>query len=86
MKKNTKKYKNISKKYSENEKYDLEKSVSILKEIALEKFNASVDIAINLGIDAKKSDQMVRGSVNLPHGTGKKKKFLYYVLWIKKKQ
>ncbi len=76
MKKMTKRYQNISKKYTLKEEYGIDKAISILKSIALEKFNASVDIAIKLGINVKKSDQMVRGSVNLPHGTGKKKKIL----------
>ncbi len=76
MKKKTKKNKFALEKYDTTKLYDLETSISILQEISSEKFNASVDIAIKLGVNAKKSDQMVRGSVNLPHGTGKMKKIL----------
>jgi large subunit ribosomal protein L1 len=51
--------------------YSLEEAVSLLKECATAKFNESIEVAVNLGIDAKKSDQAVRGATNLPHGTGK---------------
>ena len=60
------------------EKYDLQKSYSleeaskIIKDISLTKFDASVDIDVRLGVDPKKADQMVRGAIFLPHGTGKK--------------
>jgi large subunit ribosomal protein L1 len=51
--------------------YPLDQAISILKECATAKFKESVDIAINLGVDASKSDQNVRGSTVLPHGAGK---------------
>ena len=51
--------------------YPLDQALSLVKEGATAKFRESVDVAINLGIDAKKSDQTVRGSTVLPHGTGK---------------
>ena len=51
--------------------YALDEAVHLLKECSRVKFNESVEVAINLGIDAKKSDQAVRGATNLPHGTGK---------------
>ncbi|RLA45193.1 MAG: 50S ribosomal protein L1 [Gammaproteobacteria bacterium] len=50
--------------------YPLEEAVSLLKEFSTVKFNETVEIAINLGIDARKSDQAVRGATTLPHGTG----------------
>ena len=64
------------------EKYDVEKIYSIedasklIKDISTTKFDASVDLDIRLGVDPKKADQMVRGVVSLPHGTGKKIKVL----------
>jgi large subunit ribosomal protein L1 len=51
--------------------YGIDEAVSILKELSTVKFKESVDISVNLGIDARKSDQNVRGSTVLPHGTGK---------------
>jgi large subunit ribosomal protein L1 len=51
--------------------YDVETAMSLVKELAKAKFDESVDVAINLGIDASKSDQQVRGSTVLPNGTGK---------------
>ena len=50
--------------------YPLDEAVSILKEFATVKFNETVELAVNLGVDAKKSDQGVRGATTLPHGTG----------------
>ncbi|MEN8793439.1 MAG: 50S ribosomal protein L1 [Flavobacteriales bacterium] len=64
------------------EKYDLEKLYSLedasnlIKEITTVKFDATVDLAIRLNVDPRKADQMVRGSVSLPHGTGKDMKVL----------
>ena len=58
-------------KVDKTKSYDIEQAVKLVKEIATAKFDESVDVAINLGIDARKSDQLVRGSIVLPHGTGK---------------
>src|ERR1700741_1664069 len=52
--------------------YELKTALDLVKKTATAKFDESVDVAVNLGIDAKKSDQVVRGSVVLPRGTGKK--------------
>ena len=52
--------------------YDVKAALDLVKKTATAKFDESVDVAVNLGIDAKKSDQVVRGSVVLPRGTGKK--------------
>ena len=54
-----------------NQHYSLDEAISLLKNTSNAKFNETIDIAINLGIDAKKSDQNVRGSMVLPNGTGK---------------
>ena len=51
--------------------YDLEAALTLVKQLATAKFDESVDVAVNLGIDASKSDQQVRGSTVMPHGTGK---------------
>jgi len=53
-----------------NKSYPLDEAIAILKETATIKFNESVELAVNLGIDARKSDQGVRGATTLPHGTG----------------
>ena len=53
-----------------NKSYPLDEAIAILKETATAKFNESVEVAVNLGVDARKSDQGVRGATTLPHGTG----------------
>ncbi len=58
-------------KYDNEKSYNLSEAASIVKKITTSKFDASVDIAVRLGVDPKKSNQMVRGTVSLPHGTGK---------------
>ncbi|MFQ6109615.1 MAG: 50S ribosomal protein L1 [Candidatus Aminicenantales bacterium] len=58
----------------ENEEYSLEEAVHFVKKNTFTRFDESVDLAIRLGVNPKHSDQMVRGSVVLPHGTGKNKK------------
>jgi len=71
--------KNISKRYKESVKqvepekfYQLKEAVAVLKKLPKPKFDGSVDLHFNLSVDTKKSDQMIRGTVVLPHGTGKK--------------
>lgn len=58
-------------KYDAEKAYTLAEAASVVKKITNTKFDASVDIAVRLGVDPKKSNQMVRGTVSLPHGTGK---------------
>jgi large subunit ribosomal protein L1 len=58
-------------KYDAEKAYTLTEAASVVKKITNTKFDASVDIAVRLGVDPKKSNQMVRGTVSLPHGTGK---------------
>jgi len=58
-------------KYDATKSFNLPEAASVVKTITTTKFDASVDIAVRLGVDPKKSNQMVRGTVSLPHGTGK---------------
>jgi large subunit ribosomal protein L1 len=66
-------------KIDRTKQYDLKEAVDLVKELAHTKFDETVDLAMNLGVDPKKSDQMVRGSVLLPHGLGKKVRVLAFV-------
>ncbi len=76
MAKLTKKQKEALSKYDPSQVYSLEAASSLVKEITTTKFDASVDVDIRLGVDPRKADQMVRGVVALPHGTGKDIKVL----------
>jgi large subunit ribosomal protein L1 len=67
----TKNRKAANEKYDAEKSYDLNEAAGIVKEINSTKFDATVDIAVRLGVDPRKSNQMVRGTVSLPHGTGK---------------
>jgi len=71
MAKISKNRKAVLAKYSPEKEYSLEDASKLIKEITFTKFDASVDVDIRLGVDPKKSDQMVRGVVALPHGIGK---------------
>ena len=73
MAKLTKKQKEAVAKFDGSKVYSLEEAVSIVKKITFTKFDASVDIDVRLGVDPRKANQMVRGSVTLPHGTGEAK-------------
>ena len=76
MAKLTKKQKEALSKYDPRQVYSLEAASSLVKEITMTKFDASVDVDVRLGVDPRKADQMVRGVVALPHGTGKDIKVL----------
>lgn len=76
MAKLTKKQKDALSKYDPSQQYSLAEASSIVKEITSSKFDASVDLDIRLGVDPRKADQMIRGVVALPHGTGKEIKVL----------
>lgn len=67
----SKRYKGLRAKVDRDKLYPLQDALKIVKDNATAKFNESVDVSINLGIDAKKSDQAVRGALVLPQGTGK---------------
>jgi large subunit ribosomal protein L1 len=71
MAKLTKNRKAVLAKYNPEKEYSLEDAANLLKDISFTKFDSSVDVDIRLGVDPKKSDQMVRGVVSLPHGLGK---------------
>ncbi|HRY33007.1 MAG TPA: 50S ribosomal protein L1 [Bacteroidales bacterium] len=71
MAKITKKRKEVLAKYDRNLAYGLNEAVKIVKQITTTKFDASVDLDVRLGVDPRKANQMVRGTVTLPHGTGK---------------
>jgi large subunit ribosomal protein L1 len=71
MAKLTKKQKDALSKFDVNNSYTLSDASSLIKDITYTKFDASVDLDVRLGVDPKKADQMVRGIVTLPHGTGK---------------
>ena len=70
----TKKQKSFAGKVDSNKLYPLADALGLVKECACAKFDESIDVAVQLGIDAKKSDQVVRGAVVLPNGTGKTKR------------
>uniref|UniRef100_UPI0037420C41 50S ribosomal protein L1 n=1 Tax=Niabella yanshanensis TaxID=577386 RepID=UPI0037420C41 len=72
----TKKRKAVNSKVDANKAYTLNEASSLVKEINVAKFDASVDLHVRLGVDPKKADQAIRGTVTLPHGTGKTKRVL----------
>jgi large subunit ribosomal protein L1 len=67
----TKKMKAAAAKVDANKYYELSEAAQLVKDVTFVKFDSSVDIAVRLGVDPRKADQMVRGSVKLPHGIGK---------------
>lgn len=71
MAKLTKRMRVIREKVDVTKEYEINEAIALLKELATAKFPESVDVAVNLGIDARKSDQNVRGATVLPHGTGR---------------
>jgi len=76
MKKHGKRYKALLKTINQQEVYPAQEAVEIIKKTANAKFDESFEIAMNLGVDPRKADQLVRGTVSLPHGTGKQVKVL----------
>jgi large subunit ribosomal protein L1 len=72
----TKKRKAASAKVDKNKVYTLKEASTLVKDVNLTKFDSSVDLHVRLGVDPKKADQSIRGTVNLPHGTGKTKRVL----------
>jgi len=81
-----KKYLEARGKVDRSRRYELEKGVKLLLETAYAKFDEGVDLAIRLGVDPKKADQMVRGTAVLPHGTGKKVRVLVFAKGQKEKE
>ena len=76
MTKLTKNRKVVLSKYDKNKVYTLKEATNVVKDITFTKFDSSVDIDVKLGVDPRQANQMVRGSVSLPHGTGKEVKVL----------
>ena len=76
MAKQSKKTKEALAKFDSTKEYSLEEAVKIVKDITFTKFDASFDLDVRLGVDPRKANQMVRGIVTLPHGTGKTKRVL----------
>lgn len=72
----TKKRKIAAAKVDKNKMYSLKDASTLLKEVNTTKFDSSVDLHVRLGVDPKKADQSIRGTVSLPHGTGKTKRVL----------
>jgi len=81
-----KKYLEARNKVDRDKRYELEEGVKLLTETAFAKFDEGVDLAIRLGVDPKKADQMVRGTVVLPHGIGKKVRVLVFAKGPKEKE
>ncbi len=71
MAKLTKRQRAINEKVDRNKAYEIGEAVTLLAEVAKTKFSESLDVSINLGVDPRKSDQVVRGATTLPHGSGK---------------
>ncbi len=84
--KRSKRYRFISAKIDKSKVYSLDEGLNLLKETSNAKFTESVDIAIKLGIDPKRTDQLVKGSVILPYGTGKEVKVLVLTKGEKEKE
>jgi len=81
-----KKTKAATEKVDKNQRYSLDKACALVKEIAFAKFDETVDIAVRLGVNPKHADQMVRGAVVLPHGTGQTLKVLVFAKGEKAKE
>lgn len=81
-----KKIENARNKVEASKEYLLEEAIRMVKALSYTKFDETVDLVINLGVDPKKSDQIVRGTVALPHGTGKKVKVLVFAKGEKEKE
>ena len=79
MAKITKKQKEVRAKVDATKAYSVSEASALVKEVTNVKFDASIDLAVRLGVDPRKADQMVRGVVTLPHGTGKDVKVLALV-------
>jgi large subunit ribosomal protein L1 len=73
-----KKHKTAKEKIDKTKQYDIKEAVDMVKQLVHTKFDETVDLALNLGVDPRKSDQMVRGSVVLPHGLGKKVRVIVF--------
>ena len=76
--KHSKAYKAAAETRAEGQAYSPEEAIRLIKEMASAKFDESIDVAMRLGVDPRKADQLVRGTINLPHGTGKTARVLVF--------
>ena len=76
--KHSKAYNQAAEKRDEAQLHSPEEAIRLIKEMATAKFDETIDVAVRLGVDPRKADQMVRGTVNLPHGTGKTARVLVF--------
>lgn len=81
-----KKLESAYKSFDRAKEYSLEEALKLIKELSYARFDETVEMAFNLGVDPKKTDQVVRGSVSLPHGTGKKVRVLVFAKGEKEKE
>ena len=81
-----KKMKAVQEKVERRKEYSFEDAIGLIKESSFVKFDETVDMAVNPGIDAKKTDQMVRGAIVLPHGIGKKVRVIVFAKGEKEKE
>ncbi len=86
MKKRGKKYLESFKKYDRKKLYTIEEAIKLVKELSWANFNETIELAIRLGIDTRRSEEQVRGAVELPYGTGKKNKVLVFAEGEKAKE
>ncbi len=86
MARTTKKQKTALAKFDRQKRHNLDEAVSVVKAAAFAKFDESVDVAVRLGVNPKHADQMVRGALVLPHGTGKKVRVLVFAKGEKEKE
>ena len=81
-----KKYRQVKENYDSTMRYSLEEALELLPKLKYANFDESVDVAVRLGVDPKRADQMVRGTVPLPHGTGKELRILAFAKGEKEKE
>jgi large subunit ribosomal protein L1 len=86
LKKRGKKYLESFKKYDRKKLYTIEEAIKLVKELSWANFNETIELAIRLGIDTRRSEEQVRGAVELPYGTGKKNKVLVFAEGEKAKE
>jgi len=86
MKKHGKRYNAIVKSFDINTSFNLDEAINLVKKNATAKFDESLEISMKLGVDPRKADQMVRGTVSLPHGTGKTVRVLVFCKTPKDKE
>lgn len=84
--KRSKRYRSLKEKVDSEKKYSVDEALSLVSEMKSPRFDQTVDIAVRLGVDAKQSDQQVRGAINLPHGLGKKISVLAFAKGEKEKE